>query len=84
MEENEVSKDEFKKVYFEHLSGGWTKEYWDKCYEQEEGGKYFVFKSETVEQNRMMMVSGRGKHRMVFVTEDVEDDFFWYPGKEKE
>ncbi len=74
--EKEVSKEEFKKVYFEHLGSGWTEEYWNKFFESEQNHKYFVRESDSIEANRMFMTSGKGIHRLYFLTEESEENFF--------
>ena len=82
--EEEISKQAFKEFYFKYATpnSGWTEEYWDHFYEQEEGKRYFFTAPETPDSNRMFIVSGDDKHRMIFLTEDSEESFFDFPGKE--
>lgn len=82
--EEEVSKSKFKDLYFTYATpySGWTSDYWDQFYEKEEGRKYYFTKPATPESTRMFIVSDTTKHRMVFLTEEAEESFFDYPGKE--
>ena len=80
--DEEVTKAKFKELYLKYATAdsGWTGGYWDQFYEGEEGAKYFFAKPETPESKRMFIISGGGKHRMVFLTEDAEESFFDFPG----
>ena len=82
--EEEVSKAKFKDLYFKFATpnSGWTQEYWNQFYEEEEGKRYFFTSPETPESTRMFVVSGEDCHRMIFLTEDAEESFFDFPGKE--
>jgi hypothetical protein len=82
--EEEVTKEKFKDLYFIHAiaNSGWTEDYWNHFYEQEEGKRYFFAKPETPEFTRMFIVSGDNKHRLIFLTEDAEESFFDFPEKE--
>ena len=82
--EQEVSKSEFKNLYFKYATpnSGWTEDYWNKFYESEEGKKYFFASPETPESIRMFIISGAGEHQIIFLTEDAEESFFDFPGKE--
>src|SRR5271157_2989074 len=61
---------------------GWTAEYWNRFYANEEGKRYFVAKPETPESTRMFLLAEGVKRRMVFLTVDAEESFFDFPGKE--
>jgi hypothetical protein len=63
------------------LHSGWTEDYWDQFYEQEEGKRYFFTKPETPESTRMLIVSDEIKHHMIFLTVDAEESVFDFPGK---
>lgn len=82
--EEEVTKERFKDLYFKHATpnSGWTEDYWNHFYEKEEGKRYFFTKPATSESTRMFIVSGDNKHRLIFLTEDAEESFFDFPGKE--
>ncbi len=82
--EKEVSKAKFKDLYFKYATpnSGWTQEYWNQFYEEEEGKRYFFTSPETPESTRMFVVSGEDCHRMILLTEDAEESFFDFPGKE--
>ncbi len=83
--EEEISKERFKDLYSKHATphSGWTEDYWNHFYENEEGKRYFYSKPETPESTRMFIISGDLKHRMIFLTEDAEESFFDFPGKEQ-
>ncbi len=75
--EQEVSKEEFKKMYFKYADGiGWTESYWNHFYENEKEAKFFFTAPESSLDNRMFIISGQGVNRMVFLTEEGEDSFF--------
>jgi hypothetical protein len=82
--EEEVTKEKFKYLYFTYAKpgSGWTEDYWKQCYETKEEERYFVTKPETEESTRMFIVSGNGKHRMIFLTDKGDESFFTFPGKE--
>lgn len=82
--EEEVTKEKFKDLYFKYatLNSGWTEDYWNQFYEKKSGERYFFTKPETRESTRMFIVSEGVKHRMIFLTEDAEESFFDFPGKE--
>lgn len=82
--EEEVTKAKFKILYFKYATpySGWTEDYWDHFYESEEEKKYFFTEPETPEHTRMFIVSDKEKHRIVFLTDEAEESFFDYPGKE--
>jgi hypothetical protein len=82
-----VTKEEFKKRYFEYEKTnpgtGWTADYWDHFYEKEMGMKYEITEPESPAAN-VMWIGGEkmDTHRMFFLSEDQTDSFFDFPGKE--
>lgn len=82
--EEEVTKAMFKDLYFKYATpdSGWTEDYWNQFYEKRKGEQYYFSKPETPESTRMFIISGNSKHRMVFLTEEAEESFFRFPGKE--
>ena len=82
----EVTKEQFKEIYFKRGGGGWTLEYWNKFYEDEKrpGWKYLIAEPETPEHTRMMIVEdfGRKESRLFFLTEESEESFFDFPGRD--
>jgi hypothetical protein len=78
----EVSKQQFKEMYFDYGRGldGWTKEYWDIFFENEKPQpmKYLAQKPSSPLHTRMMIVSDHhiNEYRMFFLTEDEEEYFF--------
>ena len=80
----EVTKEEFKEVYFRLGGGdatGWGLEYWNKFFEEEKrpGIKYLLEEPETPEHTRMMIVTGGNEYRFFFFTEESEESFFTFP-----
>ncbi len=82
--EKEVSKSEFKNLYFKYSTpnSGWTEDYWNQFYEGEIEKRYFFTKPATPESTSMFIMSGGGEHRMIFLTEDAEESFFDFHGKD--
>lgn len=82
--EEEITKAQFKDFYFKYATphSGWTEAYWNQFYEQEEGKRYFFSPPATPQSTSMFIVSEGVKHRMIFLTEDAEESFFDFPGKE--
>lgn len=80
--EREVTKLEFKALYFKYglPNSGWTKEYWDQFYEQEQGKQYFFCAPDAPDKTRMFIISDSSKHSMIFLSEDAEESFFETPG----
>ena len=78
--EKEVSKSEFKKAYMKYRTDGdgWTDDYWQHFYENEEGKRYFLRIPESPQHNRLFIISDSNGHRMVFLTEEAEESFFDY------
>lgn len=82
--EKEINKDEFKKMYFKYglSDNGHTQDYWDEFYEDGNDIKYLFTEPDSPEATRMFIVSGGNELRMFFMTEESEESFFDYPGKE--
>ena len=82
--EREISKEEFKDLYFKYAEpeSGWTEDYWNSFYEKEEGKTYFFTAPETPESTRLFIVEDSHVRRMVFLTEDAEESFFDMPEAE--
>ena len=80
--EREVSKEEFKALYFKYArpDSGWTEDYWNAFYEKEAGKTYFFTAPDTPKAARMFVVEDRRVRRMVFLTEKAEESFFDRPG----
>lgn len=74
----QVSKIEFKKLYFDYAqpNSGWTEDYWNQFFEPERDKSYFFEEPESPVTDRMMIVSGDNRHRMIFLTENSEEAFF--------
>ena len=78
----EVSKDEFKDMYFRYgrAADGWGPDYWDKFFEREGHVpmKYLIEEPESPEHSRMMIVSDYAvnEYRLFFFTEEAEERFF--------
>jgi hypothetical protein len=84
-----VGKDKFKEMYFRLGGGaatGWSLEYWNEFFENEQkpGMKYLVAEPETPAHTRMMIVTdyGQKEYRLFFLTEESEESFFDFPGKD--
>lgn len=82
--EKEVTKAEFKTLYFKYSlpNSGWTQDYWNKFFENEEGKKYFFQAPVTANHTSMFITSDKETRRIVFMTEESEEAFFDFPGKE--
>lgn len=82
--EEEITKEKFKYSYFKYAASnsGWTEDYWNHFYEKEEGKRYFFTKPETQKSTRMFIMEEGVKRRMIFLTEDAEESFFYFSGKE--
>ncbi len=80
----EVTKEQFKEIYFRLGGGaatGWSLEYWNKFFEDEKESemKYLLEEPETQEHTRMMIVTTGNEHRLFFWTEESEESFFSFP-----
>jgi hypothetical protein len=85
----QVAKGLFKDIYFRLGGGessGWTADYWRKCFEGKAdlGWKFMVEKPRSPEHNRMFIVTDpkAREHRLFFMTDQSEEDFFRQPGDE--
>lgn len=78
MQGKEVTKEEFKHLYFQYgKSGlGWTQEYWDQFFEKQTVQRYFFEAPAEPAATRMMIESGQGRQRMYFLTEEAEESFY--------
>ena len=81
----EITKEEFKKIYFEHpdpeMNAEAVQDYWNHFYENEEGAKYFYEEPPSAEHTRMFIVTDfsdehKPIHRIFFMTEESEESFF--------
>lgn len=84
LKEHKISKAEFKTIYFQHSTrdSGWTSTYWDQFFENEKEGEYYLVESQSAGSARMFIRSEGQKHCIYFLTEDAEESFFDFPGKE--
>jgi hypothetical protein len=84
-QEREVSKAEFKKLYFTHASpnSGWTEDYWNNFFEKEENKKYFFTAPDSPLSTQLFIISDSSSQRMVFLTEDATESFFDNPNNGK-
>ncbi len=84
----EVTKEQFKEVYFRLGGGaetGWSQEYWNSFFETEKrpGMKYLLEEPETPEHARMMIVDSGNEYRLFFMTEESEESFFTFPDESR-
>jgi hypothetical protein len=82
----EVTKEQFKKIYFQYGGGaetGWDLEYWKKFFEEKKkpGMRYLLEEPQTPEHTRMMIVDDfeKNEYRLFFMTEESEESFFDFP-----
>ncbi|MCC7196984.1 hypothetical protein IT413_02190 [Candidatus Peregrinibacteria bacterium] len=82
--EKEVTKEEFKVLYFKYATphSGWTQDYWNQFFENETGKKYFFTAPASANHVSMFITTDKDTRRIVFMTEESEESFFDYPGKE--
>jgi len=85
----EVSKEEFKEIYFRLGGGersGWTASYWRKFFEKKArpGWRFMAAEPGSPEHDGMWIVTDHGakEYRLFFMTEQSTEDFFDFPGKE--
>jgi hypothetical protein len=85
----QVSKGLFKDIYFRLGGGessGWTADHWREVFEDkpELGWKFMVEKPRSAEHDRMFIVTDykAREHRLFFMTDKSEEDFFHQPGDE--
>ncbi len=76
--DREVTKREFKELFFQHgvAQSGWTEGYWDQFYEHECNARYFFTEPASPDQVRMFISSGQGTHRIFLLSEEAEESFF--------
>jgi len=84
----EVTKKEFKKIYFRLGGGpysGWTADYWERHFEDEErpGWRFLVEAPRSSEHDSMWIVTDPEKkeYRLFFLTDESTENFFDHPGK---
>lgn len=84
MQEQEVTKDEFKKLYLTYggEGTGWTLAHWDEFYEELKGVRFVFIPPKDDTENRLFIVEGDDEISMFLMSEEAEDRFFDYPGKE--
>ena len=82
--ELEITKAKFKEIYFQNATphSGWTQDYWNTIFENEVGQQYFIYTSEDIRATRMFIRRDDNKHCIFFLTEESEESFFDFPGKE--
>ncbi len=77
---SEVTKEEFKRLFFYYgvsqKDSGWTAEYWNHFYENEEGKRYFFTAPDCPEQIRMFIDHDQHTRRIYLLTEEAEESFF--------
>ncbi len=79
----EVTKEEFKELYFKLGGGtatGWDLNHWNRFFERTDM-KYLAEEPKTPEHTRMMIVTDYGakEYRLFFLTEEAEEAFFEFP-----
>lgn len=81
--EKEVSKAEFKKAYMRYREDddGWTDDYWNHSFENEEGKRYFLAPPESPRHSRLFITTNANRRHMYFLTLESEESLFDYPGK---
>ena len=79
----EVTKSEFKQIYFERGGGrdGWDAAYWKRFFEDDPrpGMKFMVEEPATARDSTMWIVSGANEYRLFFRTEEASDDMLVFP-----
>jgi len=82
----EVTKEQFKEIYFKLGGGaatGWDLGYWNEFFEDEKipGMKYLLEEPETPKHTRMMIVTDydTNEYRLFFLTEESEESLFDFP-----
>jgi hypothetical protein len=71
--DREVSKQEFKELFFKY---GWAEDYWERFHEHEQNARYFFTEPSSPDQTRMFISSGQGEHRIFLLSEEAEESFF--------
>jgi hypothetical protein len=74
----EISKQEFKELYFKYggEGTGWTADYWKQFYEELECKRIVFIEPESEEENRLFIVGDSEELRMFLLTEEAEERFF--------
>lgn len=85
----EVTKDQFKEIYFRLGGGpqsGWTADYWQEFFEAgaNPGWRFMIQEPKSPKHDQMWIVSDNAikEYRLFFMTEESTENFFDYPGKE--
>jgi hypothetical protein len=77
--EREITKAEFKQLYFTHAEPqqetGWTADYWNQFFANENDKRYFLTEPGSPDQTRMFISSDRDSHRIFFLSEEEEESF---------
>lgn len=76
----EITKKEFKKLCFKHEYC--NRDYWNDFYGKEKDVKYYFTEPVNPAQTRMLVISESDQRRIILLTEDAEESFFSYPGKD--
>ncbi len=78
--DKEITKEEFKRLFFYYgvsqKDSGWTSDYWNKFFENEEGKRYFFTAPDRPEQDRMFIDQAKDARRIYLLTEEAEESFF--------
>ena len=77
----EISKDEFKKIYFKYgtESNGWSKSYWKQFFENKIVEKYEVTGDPDDDNLSMMISTGKDECRIILIEDEAIDRFFETP-----
>jgi len=85
----EVTKEQFKEVYFRLGNGaysGWTADYWLGFYENQVNPdwKFLVEEPRSSHHDQMWIVADHAtkEHRLFFLTDESTESFFDYSAKE--
>ena len=83
----EVTKSEFKQIYFELGGGrdGWDAAYWKRHFEDDPrpAMRFMVEEPATARDTTMWIVSDDNEHRLFFRTEEHSDDMLVFPDTEE-
>ena len=80
-QDKEVTKEEFKKIYFKYgrPEVGFDESYWNERFENERGMKYEFTPPQSKEENVMNIVCGEDTRRIFFLTEEANESFYSSP-----
>ena len=85
----EVTKDEFKSIYFRlggGASSGWTADYWKLHFEDtvRPGWRFVIEEPMSPKHDQMWVVSDQAaeEYRLFFLTDESTESFFDNPGAE--